>query len=213
METGLSKDSVVKEGIDIKISQADIIDMLVGEQFDNVMDTCHTLQARSKELMKALADEYKAAINEAVKKVPLPKGCVMTTTEQAQKNVKSNFQINDINIQSNERTGTKSFWSNNRQCSDLLDVEGNVIIEKIIEDIPFVGRIPFKTKFKHSKKLIDQINSHNTEVTEFLASIPKEGINEKEISKKIKNQFTKQVVKAMSPEFRKSLKLGFGITI
>jgi hypothetical protein len=57
------------------------------------------------------------------------------------------------------------------------------------------------------------LESHNEKVKDFIKMVPEKGFNEKEIAKRIKNQFTKEILKTSSSDFRKKLKEGFAIDL
>lgn len=209
----LSKEDIAKEGIEIKLTQSDVIEMLVEEQVTTITDTVDKLNFKSQELFDKMKLEWDEYINSLVASVPVPKGLTVTGSYCNNTNASDNKQIFYVKegYSSNNNIKYQSSYK-----SYTVAVKGSVTINYTgtISGVELKGNAPGPDyDFKHSKKLVDAIEKHNKEVGDFLALMPEKGFNEKEIARKIKNQFTKEILKTFSADFRKKLKEGFGTNI
>lgn len=213
-ETGLTltKESIANEGIEIKVTQSDVIDALVEEQLTSITSIAETIKQTTKDLSLAVKQEFEDFLDKLVEKTPLPKGLVVDSRRSSYDTYKTEY-ICDIYEYSDKSVIR---YENRQKRSYAINAKGTLCITYTgeISGIKVTGTCePIPFKFNHSKKLLDMIKKHNEKVKEFIDMVPAKGINEKEIARKIKNQFTKEILKSSSPEFRAKLKEGFGLTL
>jgi len=211
-ELQLTKEAIANEGIDIKLTQADVIDMLVDEQVSSIRDIYESLRETSLKLAEATRKEYDDFIEALVAKQAVPKGL---TVIGKRTNYNSGSTVNLYTLSEyTDGRGNISYSINSKAIAETCKGDFIIKYEGIVSGIVMEGMsepIPFT--FKHSKKLISLIKETQEKSEEFLKLIPVKGINEKDIAKKIKNQFTKEILKTSSPDFRKKLKEGFAIDL
>lgn len=211
----LSKESLKSEGIEIKLTQNDVIEMLVDEQVSRVESTYESLVERVKEFEADTREEFKNAAHAQLVNLKIPEGCEIIDVKHYMDNESKGKRLTLMGIHINEhyRTGAKMYSSTNRsafylECKGLV----KVTIKKEIEGMIFTAEIdlpPFH--FKHKEGTEERLEMINREIIDFCGSMPREGINPKEIARSIKNKFTKEMVKSMSPELQKALKKGFNL--
>lgn len=211
-ELQLTKESIINEGIDIKLNQADVIDMLVEEQIDQITSIPQKIKETKDDILKIMKNEWDAYLEKVAKKIPVPKGLtVVTWYTSTSKNVSDAM---DSLREYVDNKGTVTYSKNHNSFHSAIEGTLRVKYEGEISGIKVTGESePIAFKFKHSKKLMEYVAAHNAKLEEFLKIVPEKGINEKEIAKRIKNQFTKEILKTSSPEFRKKLKEGFSIDL
>lgn len=211
-ELVLSKDAVQKEGIDVKVTQGDIIEMLVSERIDEIESMYETLRDSGKQIISALDAEWKEARNAHAKKVKLPKGFKLNLEQINRVDWKAQVNHKVLNLDYSYNRSSVFYRAKQTSCIDDVTAKFVVKAYKEVEGVTYEGWIPFEFHFKHDEKLVKLLAENNKQVEAFVASLPEEGISEKELTRKIKNTFTKEFVKTMSPDFQKSLKKGFGFT-
>ena len=213
----LSKEAVQKEGIEVKVSQGDIIEMLVSERVDEIKTMVQTLNSTHNQLKEGFSAEYQAAIKHHASLVKVPKGTTLNLDKcsATMKSHKSEFTLSHPRNYNeyNTRTTILQYQKDSRRYIDDVHCKGTVPVIKVIEGVQLTGYIEFEFDFKHDPKLVALAKKLEKQVDAFIESMPKEGINETALTKKIKTEFTKQFVKTMSPEFQKSLKKGFGFNM
>lgn len=217
--TLLSKEAVQKEGIEVKVSQGDIIEMLVSERVDEIKSMVQTLDNTYNDLKEGLDAEYKAAIKHHASLVKVPKGTKLDINK-CSANMQQLGQRNEFMLcrpfngnYYNPRSNTLQYQKESRRYVDDVHCKGSVPVIKVIDGVRLTGWIEFEFDFKHDPKLVTLAEKLEKQVDAFIQSMPPEGINENALTKKIKTEFTKQFVKTMSPEFQKSLKKGFGFNM
>lgn len=213
-ELALTKESIANEGIEIKVTQSDVIDALVEEQLNGITSIYETLVENHKNIMELIEKEWSDFKNKLVAKQKTPRGLTFGTAK-TNGSTSSYFTLYGVNEYHDSRSaGTVKYSSNTRNISLKADGKLYIVYEVQIHGIDFQGESePIPYKFSHSKKLVELMEQHNAKVKEFMDMVPAKGINEKEIARKIKNQFTKEILKSSSPEFRAKLKDGFGLTL
>lgn len=205
----ITKEQVANEGIKIEVTQGDVIDMLVNEQVNAIMAQKEALNQKTEELylkLKQEDDKFK-------KLLKLPKGTVFTDW-----NVKNQYSddyklvvINKIIEDNNNNKSSASFYVSKAYSLLYGNLDLTVYIKLIHEGLDFKSNISLKTKCSFSKSILEEISQHNEEIVEFVQKFPK--LNEAAVAKKIKSQFTKQIVKGTSKEFRQALEKSFGVSI
>jgi len=201
MLPAIKQEDLLNEGIEIKVTQNDVIDMIVSEQIQKILSELETLNLKSEELIKKHN-------NSKVLKVKAPKGAIEIKCYQT-KSECSNYSI--FSIQTTERNSGKIDIS--RDSTRLYSsVEQNNRYEITIDGVLFEGRVSKTVSTNLSEKFISEVEEHNKNVQSFLDRFPK-GIDEKAVTKLIKAQFTKQIVKSTSKDFRGQLAQSFGISI
>jgi hypothetical protein len=204
----ITKEQVANEGIKIEVTQGDVIDMLVNEQVNAILAQKEALNQRTEELYLKLKQE-----DEKFKKLlKLPKGTIFTDW-----NVKNQYSddcklvvINKI-IEDNNNKSNTSFYVSKAYSLLYGNLDLTVYIKLVHEGLDFKSNISLKTKCSFSKSILEEISQHNIEIVEFVQKFPK--LNETAVAKKIKSQFTKQIVKGTSKEFRQALEKSFGVSI
>lgn len=212
-EVALSKDSLQSEGIELKLTQSDIIEMLVEDQVKSITEIGEKIINNQKQILELVDKEWKDAIDKHIKKLVLPKGLTIITHSK-NFNTLEKINISVLRDYVDGRNGTITY--NSHTTLMALNCKANVTLtyEATVSKVKMIGYSePISFNFKHSKKVTDLITEHNEKVTEFLAIIPPKGINEKEIAKIIKNRLTKEMIKNMNPDLQKALKKGFGVTL
>ena len=97
--------------------------------------------------------------------------------------------------------------------SSTYNYESGINVQVDAKDIIIMKScILVKYSFKYPASLIKEIKEHNEVVEKFCQEFP-DPISPAKISKAIKNKFTKEILKSSSPDFKKKLKAGFGITL
>ena len=213
-ELQLTKESIANEGIEIKLSQADVIDMLVEEQIGKIKNIFETLSETSIALGKEIEREYQEHIEAVIAKQPVPKGLKVVA-----RNVGSFSSIGKTVIlytltEYVDSRNNITYSTRTTNIAESCEAKVSIQYEGTVSGIEMRGNgefIPFK--FKHSKKLIALVEETKQKAEEFLKLVPAKGFNEKEIAKRIKNQFTKEILKTSSAEFRKKLKEGFAVEL
>jgi hypothetical protein len=209
-ELVLSKDAVQKEGIDVKVTQGDIIEMLVSERIEEIETMYETLRDSGKKIIEALEAEWKEARIAHAKKVNVPKGFKLNLEHINKIDAKPGATLKVLRLDYSYQRNTVFYRSRSSNCHDNFEGKFSVKAYKEVDGVMFEGWIPFEFCFNHSEKLLKLLEENNKQIEAFVASLPEEGISEKELTRKIKNTFTKEFVKTMSPDFQKSLKKGFG---
>jgi len=211
-EIQLSKEDVQKEGVEVRVTQGDIIEMLVSERLSEIEDMYQTLKSTGQDLISALNKDWGDAIKHAASKVKVPKGYKLDDTciNNSQFGGK---QFTLPVITNYEARGVITYGRRTHTWNDDVFVKATVKAVKVIDGVTYVGYIPFEFNFSHDPKLIKLVQDYSKQVAEFADSIPAGGFSEKDLTRKIKNEFTKNFVKSMSPDFQKSLKKGFGFNI
>lgn len=214
-ETGLalSKEAIQKEGIEIKLTQADIIDALVEEEIASILSIAETLGETGKKINQDISDYIKAQIDKAVSKITVPKGLTFAAVAKETINKSDLHHIQVIRVYKDQR-GTVLF--DQKLHSEYFTRTERIMIEYKAEvsGVTLQGfSEPIDLNIKVPDKYVKLIKEHNVKVEEFFKLIPPKGINEKELAKKIKNQFTKEILKTSSPDFQKKLRAGFGLSL
>ena len=222
-ELALSKTDLINEGIDVKVTQSDIIDYLVSEKVDSIEEQYKKIHSSYIAIKELCNQEYFEAIEIAKKdiKVPAVKNCVISKVNHLYEQQKDTYELYNINRYESKDTIK---FAKSHKCVIHDDVILKLCPEFEIEagGMTFfsgslnregVEKYQITVPFKHSKKLINMIKAHLKEVDNFIKIVPQEGINEKKISREIKNKFTKEFLKTMSTDFKKSLKLGFNTSL
>ena len=211
-ELQLTKESIANEGIDIKLSQADVIDMLVDEQVSSIKEIFETLRETSLQLEKEAMREYDEFLEDLAAKQTLPKGLTVIGKNASYEpgKIVTLYTLNEYVDGRSNTTYAMRTKSIAESCSGKLILQ----YRGTFSGIKMTGvSEPILFKFKHSKKLISLIEQTKEKAEEFIKLVPVKGINEKELARKIKNQFTKEILKTSSPDFRKKLKEGFSIDL
>lgn len=206
----LSKDAVQKEGIEVKVTQGDIIDMLVSERIEEIESMYETLKDSGKQIIDALAAEWKAAQINNAKKVKVPKGFKLDLEHIHGGVAKAEVILKVVRLDAAYRKDAIHYTSRQASYNDDVVAKFRVKAYKEVDGVMFEGQIPFEFHFKYDEKLVKLLEEHNKKIEAFIAVLPEEGISEKVLARKVKNTFTKEFVKTMSPDFQKSLKKGFG---
>jgi hypothetical protein len=220
-ELALSKTDLTNEGIDVKVTQSDIIDYLVSEKIETFEEQCKKLNQNYKAIKDLCNEEYNKATEIATKDIKAPKSCVISHVSRRYETPKDRYNLYTVNRYESKDT-IKYVKGHNSTIEDdvilklapqfKIEVEGIIFFTGSLDNKD-LKKYEITVPFKHSKRLIDMINAHTKEVDKFLEIVPEEGINEKKISRDIKNKFTKEFLKTMSTDFKKSLKLGFNTSL
>jgi hypothetical protein len=210
-ELQLTKEVIANEGIEIKLTQSDVIDMLVQEQLDQVRGIAPTLMETRKNIISLVERERDAAVDRTIKAlVPKIEGLTITNKVLS---YRENETVDMFYItESTMNNGTVKY---NMQRS-LIDKSHKGMFrleyETVVGGITLHGKSqPYNYEYTLSDKILELIEENNAKVKEFIASIPESGINEKELAKRIKNQFTKEILQNSSADFKKKLKKSFAI--
>ena len=210
-ELSLSKEAILKEGIDIKLTQSDVIDALVAEQIETILQVYEKLKTEGEEIRDFIKKEWEDAIENIVNAQDIPKGVKLEGKDSWHKNEKS-IDLKTI-IKKTDSRENIIFCCNYNNISLKCLGSVSIIYSLKSKGILFRGTsevIDFD--FEHSKGLEKRIKEHNEKVTEFCKNF-KSGLNEKQIAKMIKNKFTKEILKTTSLDFKQKLIDGFGLTL
>lgn len=218
-ELQLTKESIANEGIEIKLTQADVIDALVDEQMEIINNRFNSIEKEYKDILQFFKDERQKIVMkhfEEVKK-KLPKYLIVDENPDfCFKAIESNGkELKMLTILKHSTTGKTISFS----VRDYGTINTNILLQANFDvkikcsdfDI-HPTRGSFKFVHRDSPATIKRIKEHNLKVEQFLKDFPEE-INPSKISKDIKNRFTKEILKTSSPDFKKKLKAGFGITL
>ena len=214
-ETGLalSKEAIQKEGIEIKLTQADIIDALVEEEIGSILSIAETLEETGKKLNNDISNYIQSQIDKAISKITAPKGLTFDGIANDSFNKGNYHSINVLNPCKDQR-GTIIFNTRGFGAYFTRTETIKVRYKAEVSGVTLQGfSEPIDIKIKVPSKYAKLIEEYHQKVEEFFKLIPKSGINEKEIAKKIKNQFTKEILKTSSPDFQKKLRAGFGLSL
>lgn len=211
----LTKESIANEGIEIKVSQSDVIDALVEEQINAITSQVEEIKLSTKAILEDIAAELQKFIDSAVAKAPVSKHLSIIDTDYTKRYVPNKKHIKLLSITDSELRGNTITYRKRTHCEIELEGESQLLIkyEGVIDGIHVMGRFETMFTFKYSKKLIKAIEEHNKKVNALAEILPEKGINEKEIARRIKNQFTKEILKTSSPEFKQKMLDGFGISL
>lgn len=214
-ELSLTKESIANEGIDIKLTQSDVIDALVEEQISSIVSQVETLRLSTKALAESVTQEFKVCVDAALVKAPLSKTLTIVEHDYSRGHRDRDNTITLTDVSDLEVRGGSTIYRKTNHCHVVLQGESRLSVryEGIVDGINVVGRFETMFPFKYSKKLVKAIEEHNKRVDALVEILPEKGINEKDIARKIKNQFTKEILKTSSPEFRQKMQEGFGIIL
>lgn len=215
-ETGLalSKEAIQKEGIEIKLTQADIIDALVEEEIGSILSIAETLEETGKKIDQDISEYIKAQIDKAVSKVTAPKGLTFDGVETQNSFNKGNYHGIKVLSTSKDHRGTIIFNTRGFGAYFTRTERIQVRYKTEVSGVTLYGfSEPIDVNIKVPSKYIKLIEEYDAKVEEFFKLVPKNGINEKELAKRIKNQFTKEILKTSSPDFQKKLRAGFGLSL
>ncbi len=216
----LSKSSLQSEGVEIKLTQNDIIEALVEQQIEQIESQFKELSQEYEDIVAFMEKEVNDFRETKVKSIKIPKSASIgkwsytLRDDYANKDV---LMLTRLNEDSYAREHGRIKYYNNSGLRVVMnckiDFYASVSLE--IEGLIFSSHISTKYfNFKHSEELAKMIEDYNEKSRAFMENIPKNGISEKEISKKIKNQFTREMLTAMSSELKdalnKNFKLGLG---
>lgn len=217
-ELQLTKESIANEGIEIKLTQADVIDALVDEQMEIINNRYESIRQEYVEIKRFCTEEReRIAIKhfEEVKK-KLPKFVIVDEKPHFNflqiENKGRDLVMYNLSKYSNGKT--ISYDKHNYRFNTHILVKATFSVQiKCSSDVNLDSTTcSFTFSHKDSSSLLKRLNEHNLRVEQFLNDFPGE-INPSKISKDIKNKFTKEILKTSSPDFRKKLKAGFGVTL
>lgn len=123
----LSKESLKNEGIEIKLTQNDIIEMLVEEQVSRVESTYESLYERIKEFEADTREEFKNAAHAQLENLKIPEGCEIVDVKHYmdRENRGKHLTIMGIHVNEHYRTGAKTY-SNTHRSGFYLECKGLV---------------------------------------------------------------------------------------
>jgi hypothetical protein len=220
----LTKESIAAEGIEIKITQADVIDALVDEQMEVVMSKFKELKKNyvsiEDKIKKAQDEPRNKAIAEIEKKLPkyitVEKGFFGTYGYGAKPGTGKRMVILEIraSVYGPANSNTTEFslreaWSSGLNGHVIQQIPVKVHVKDVDIQTSFV-KVEFH--YKIPAALLKEIDEHNAKCNQFIKDYP-EPISPSKISKQIKNKFTKEILKGSSTDFKKKLKLGFGMDL
>jgi hypothetical protein len=217
----LTKESIANEGIEIKITQADVIDALVDDQMEIILNRYEDIQAKSDYLYQKREqiknDARDKAFEEAKKKLPknikIMEGVEVHTYQKHLANEKSIEFLHLSKYTSNNGIIEFRKGQNSDLYSCTITSDASIYIDVQVKDLKIVGSIlKFEFSFKYPASFIKEVKENNKVVRQFLEEFP-EPISPSKISKTIKNKFTKEILRTSSPDFKKKLKAGFGLTL
>lgn len=212
-ELALTKETIAKEGIEIKLTQGDVIDALVEENMEAIRENHNDLVIQREHILKILDQEKERFIKKFVSKQDTLKDCKAVDTMWTYVQGWDHTSLPDVREHTNHKD-TVMFQKRESPIALRCEVRMSVIYQTNINSIKFTGESEYVTcHFTYSNKTIDLIKRYNKNVDAFMAMIPEKGLNPKEITKKIKNQFTKEILKSTSPDFKDKLFKTFGISV
>lgn len=211
----LTRESIANEGIEIKVSQSDVIDALVEEQISVITSQVEAVQLSAKAILDSVKAELQASIDVAVGVAPISKHLSIVDTDYTRTYSGKRKEVELLTISDGETRAGTTLYRRRGKCDLLVQGDVRLVIkyEGTLDGISVVGKHETTFTHKSSKKLIKAIEEHNQRVEALAEILPEKGINEREIAKKIKNQFTKEILKTSSPEFKQKMLDGFGITL
>jgi len=216
-ELALTKEAILAEGIEIKVTQTDVIDALVEEQLAAYQAKVDKLNEEAQALKTELRLIHEAAEKVIVDKFTAEGKFKGMTIDYIGHDLKYNsyksHEIYCITKQEKNNSGTYSY--SYRGSSVYVDAPSLLVTVKVLKTvngITLIGLISEKISIEYSADFIARIKKQNKKIEDFLKTVP-EKISEREISKRIKNQFTKEILKSSSKEFKQKLKLGFSMDL
>lgn len=211
----LTRESIANEGIEIKVSQSDVIDALVEEQINAITSQVEEIKLSTRAIFADIKAELQVCIDDAVAKAPVSKHLTIIETDHTRIYSEDRKETQLLSIDDREVRGGTTIYRKVNNYDVVLQGQAKLIVkyQGIIDGINVVGRFDTTFTFKYSKKLVKAIQEHNKRVDAFAEILPEKGINEKDIARKIKNQFTKEILKTSSPEFKQKMLDGFGINL
>ena len=211
----ITKESLSKEGIDVKITQNDIIEFLISEKINTIESECRSLVNMHSEIQRELKAEIEEAAEKLALTVKLPKGLKLDRFVKDFANHKDSTKY--LGVYRNEYRDVISFRENNHTFHKSFEIIISPVYCTEISGVKLSSSVDYqasvKIPFTYSDALIKRIEIHTKTVSEFLKKVPQDGISEKKLNKEIKNQFTKEFLKGMSSDFKKALRLGFNTKV
>jgi hypothetical protein len=216
----LSKSSLQSEGVEIKLTQNDIIEALVEQQIEQIENQFKSLDKEYEDIVALMEKEVNDFRETKVKSIKIPKSASVgkwsysVRGDYKEKDLLKTIRINEDSY-AREHGRIKYYNSMGLRIVMNCKISFYASVSLEIEGLTFKSEVSTKDfNFKHSEELAKMIEDYNEKCEAFMCNIPKNGINEKEIAKKIKNQFTREMLTAMSSELKdalnKNFKLGLG---
>lgn len=212
-ETTLSKETVQEQGIDIKITQGDIIDVLVEDQINNYLKTYEELIDEHNDIYGLVKTDVKlkAAETLALMRKEIPRGVKEFNSQHNYVGHMSYYYDKFLRIEENQHT--KYIFPYTASFIIKGEIECEIKLIKVIGGLEFTSSMTKRIPYETPSHLLELVKLKEAKVKKFLDSFPSEGINERKIAKAIKNQFTKEFMKSMSPDFKKSLSKSFKLKL
>jgi uncharacterized protein (UPF0335 family) len=214
-ETGLTVKEIQKEGIELKLTQNDLIEMLVQEKVKAIDEQIQAYRTRGRLLVERIEQEKETASRKVFDgfKDALPEGYAIEEVSYPEEiDIVNREHIRLFYENSTFENYTKS--SSYFYIKSILKLKLTVTVTNPNLDLKLTGFTILRVgEFFISSKLLEDIKRHNADYDEFCKTLPANGISLTKMTKIIKSEFTKQILSKSSAEFKKKLKAQFGIIL
>jgi hypothetical protein len=213
-ETTLSKETIEEQGIDIKITQNDIIDVLVEEQINEYLKEYEEIMSDHLRIYNLIKMDIQQKAEEVIiiMRKDIPKG-VKEVSKHHNFNADYNSTYYDKFLRLEETQYARKIYSYTTSFGTKGVISCKLMLEKVIGGLNFTSFKTAEIPYELPSHLLEAVKLKEEYVKKFLDSFPSEGINERKIAKTIKNQFTKEFMKSMSPDFKKSINKSFKLKL
>jgi phosphoribosylformylglycinamidine (FGAM) synthase PurS component len=214
-ETNLTLSSIAQEGIEIKVTQADVIDMLVNERLTAIDDEIEAIEKSKSFIVEMIAKEKDKIAHTHIKRIA--------------RHLLPNLIVEDIYVGFKNNTQKVLYIYNsdfNQKIKYKISHDSLCYSSKYVVELTYKFTSEFKNttietiqRFKSNgsvslnKEILQKIEEHNTRVNKFFETLPKEEFTQVQLTKKLKMEFTKSIVKSGSKEFIKTLESKFNVKL
>jgi len=214
-ETDLTLSSIAQEGIEIKVTQADVVDMLVNERLTVIDDEIEAIEKSKSFIVEMIEKEKDKIAHTHIKRIArhlLPNVILENIYVGFKDGTQKALYI--YNAQYNQKIKYR-IGHDSLHYSSKYDVELIYKFTSEFKNTTIETRQSFKSNGSVSlnKEILQKIEEHNTRVNKFYATLPKEEFTQAQLTKKLKMEFTKSIVKSGSKEFIKTLESKFNVKL
>ena len=212
VETGLSIKEIQKENIEVKITQNDVIELLVQEQIDALENKYNELCER----YTIIQDKYNAYFKEVSKNKVLDSKVPLTASiadiHHNVKHAETSVSISCPYFGHGSNLEQKYISRTNMYAK--ADIFVNTKFKVEIDDITFYsGSLSYSLdNVILPEELVNEINDYAKDFNAFNEILPDRVVVSK-ITKQIKATFTKQILSTTSAAFRKKLSQQFNVKL
>ena len=210
MKMDLITEEQAKNGIELKVTQNDLISLLVEEQITDINNQIKILNDK----FRVIRVDIENAVKETITNI-----CIKKTKEIHQDLEYDNYSNNtslyhnckriDISHINGENSIIKGSSSN---FINKFNKTLNIAVDATLNKTNITYSFNEKVNFKLNNKILAKITKYNIELDFFLKKYENYDFNEKTLTRKLKNQFTKEFIKKTPTSFKKALQQKFTLT-